>query len=166
MFASGEGESAPLRAPLVRHRSGQKSAFKSAAASSSLRLSEGQDIAGYFSCASVFITKISSNGNVSHNIKTTDSGRAKMSIRTQKTRLLGVGVVFHLVERLNKNNFCHYAKESRTSPSSKRTPKMKQFPSVLDLFHMSSCGRDRKKNSGNGRERMIRLPVMFNVVQF
>lgn len=94
MFASGEGESAPLRAPLVRHRSGQKSASKSAAASSSLRLSEGQNIAGYFSCASVFITKISSTGNVSHNIKTADSRRAKMSIRTQKTEAPRCGCYF------------------------------------------------------------------------
>lgn len=84
VFASGDGESAPLRAPLVRHRSGQKSDFRSAAASSSLRLSEGQNIGSHFSFASVFITKISSNGNVSHDIKTTDSRRATMSVRTQK----------------------------------------------------------------------------------
>lgn len=95
MIASGEGESAPLRAPLVRHHSGQKSAFKSAAASSSLQLSEGQNIAGYFSCA--FIIKISST--------------------------------------------------------------------VLDLFHMSSSGRDHKKTLEMNGERVNRLPVTFKMGQ-
>lgn len=114
MFASGDGESAPLGAPLVRHRSGQKSGFKSAAASSSLRLSEGQNIGGYFSFASVFITKISSNGNVSHNIKSTDSRRAKMSIHTQKTEAPRCGCYFfYLVELLNKSNFLPLCKREQ-----------------------------------------------------